>query len=447
MKKMIPQKLKNIYHLFWAILANFWFCFPSKKINVIGVTGTNGKTTTVQMIVKVLEAGGRKVAMASTINFQLGEKEWINTTKFTTLSAWQVQKFLSQAVKEKCQYAVLETSSHALDQNRVWGVRYKTAVITNITREHLDYHLSMEKYREAKKKLFEKAETAIVNLEMTEPKGFLSKNQTKVIGYAKNATAESFKGEKIVAENLQLSLQGSRFMIKGVPFQLSLIGEFNVENALAAISVGVAENIALVSISQALRSIQNVPGRLEFVENKRDLNILIDYAVTPDSLEKLYALIKKINERQGKIIAVLGACGDRDRGKRPIMGEIVSHYADIVILTDEDPYFEDPNQIISELKAGIPICHSEAAEGGSKNLINSLDDARDDNFCKIENVNLWIIRDREKAIEKALAISKSSDFVVVTGKGAEMTMAIGKKRIPWNDRAVIEKLLSSEKFA
>ena len=143
MKKLIPQKLKNYYHLIQAVAANFVYGFPSKKIKVIGVTGTNGKTTTVQMIARILEEAGHKVAMASTINFKIGEKEWVNKTKFTTLSSFSVQKFIQRAVKEKCGYAVLETSSHALDQNRVWGVSYRTAVITNVTREHLDYHKNM----------------------------------------------------------------------------------------------------------------------------------------------------------------------------------------------------------------------------------------------------------------------------------------------------------------
>lgn len=415
MKKIIPQKLKNIYHLGQAVLANFWFGFPSKKISVIGVTGTNGKTTTVQMIVKILEANGKKVAMASTINFQLGENKWINETKFTTLSPWQIQKFLKKAVMDNCQYAVLETSSHALDQNRVWGVRYAMAVITNITREHLDYHLTMENYRVAKRKLFERSEEAVVNLEMDNPQDFLLANNKRKIGYAKKPVNGFSATEKIIAENPAMNLDGSYFQIKDTLFHLPLIGEFNIENALAAIGAGVLAGVSLSTMSRALEKINNIPGRLEFIQNNKNLNILIDYAVTPDSLEKLYQLIDTLNVKKKKIIAVFGACGDRDRGKRPLMGEIVSRYADTIILTDEDPYFEDPNQIISELKSGI------------KN--------------KAENVDLWIIRDRREAIKKALFVAQEGDFVVVTGKGAETTMAIGRKRLPWSDRKIIEELL------
>jgi UDP-N-acetylmuramoyl-L-alanyl-D-glutamate--2,6-diaminopimelate ligase len=194
-----------------------------------------------------------------------------------------------------------------------------------------------------------------------------------------------------------------------------LLGKFNVENALAATCVGISEGIDLEIIKAALEKIRLVSGRMEKVENNKGLNIIIDYALTPDSLEKLYELIKKININKNKIIAVFGSCGERDRGKRPLMGEIVSQNADFVIVTNEDPYGEDPEQIINEVASGI------------KN--------------KIESENFWKILDRRDAIKKSLQIAKLGDFVVVTGKGAEETMAIGKKRIPWNDKKIIQGLL------
>ena len=184
MKKIIPQPIKNIYHLFQAVLANFIYGFPGRNIKVIGVTGTNGKTTTVQMITKILEEAGRKVAMASTINFKIGEKEWVNKSKFTTLSSFQIQKFILDAVKSGCKYLVLETSSHSLDQYRVWGIKFDTAVITNVTREHLDYHETMEEYRAAKLKLFRKAKTAVVNLDMERPEEYLDCKAENIFGYS-----------------------------------------------------------------------------------------------------------------------------------------------------------------------------------------------------------------------------------------------------------------------
>ncbi len=417
LKQSIPQNIKNIYHLAQAILANLIYGFPSKKIKVIGVTGTNGKTTTVQMIAKILEEAEFKTAVASTINFRINGNEEINKTKFTTLSSWAVQKFIKKAIKNKCEYLVLETSSHSLDQYRVWGVAYQTAVVTNITREHLDYHKTMEEYRKAKIRLFKKVKTAVVNLDMEKPEEFLSIATGKKVTYSlKNSKAD------VLAENIEVGIQDTRYKIQDTNFKLNLLGEFNIENALAATSVGLSENIDLETIARALEKIKLVPGRMERVINEKEINIIIDYAVTPDSLEKLYELIKSIRDNSpeiresSKIIAVFGSCGERDRGKRPIMGEIVSKKADFVIVTNEDPYDEDPMQIINEVSEGI------------KN--------------RIEGNNFWKILDRREAIRKALELAKAGDFIVVTGKGAEEIMAVGDKRIPWNDRKVIEEELN-----
>jgi UDP-N-acetylmuramoyl-L-alanyl-D-glutamate--2,6-diaminopimelate ligase len=338
----------------------------------------------------------------------------VNKTKLTTLSSFQVQKFIKQAVKADCECVVLETSSHSLDQYRVWGIKYVTAVITNITREHLDYHETMESYRQAKLKLFKRVKTAVINLDMENPEEFLGTSAENKITYSlKNP------GANVLAENIVLGTSETKFSVRDMEFNLKLLGEFNIENALAAISVGISEGISLEIIKKALEKIKLIPGRMEYVKNNKDLNIFIDYAVTPDSLEKLYTLIKKINTPAGgvksKIIAVFGSCGERDRGKRPIMGEIVSKSADYIIVTNEDPYNEDPQRIIDEVAVGV------------KN--------------KNEEENFWKIIDRREAIKKSLQIAKPGDFVIVTGKGAEETMAIGKKIILWNDRKVIEEEL------
>ena len=427
MKKLLPQKLKNIYHLLQAVLANFYYGFPSSKIKIIGVTGTNGKTTTVQMIAKILEEDGKKVALASTINFQLGKKKWVNKTKFTTLSAFQVQQFIRKAVKEGCQYLVLETSSHSLDQNRVWGVRYDTAVITNITREHLDYHKTMPAYRRVKRKLFNSVDRVIVNLDMEKPEDFLVNQASQKYGYSTKHShykIEHSQNIKIIqAKKIKINNKETLYQVGKINYQIKLPGLFNLENALAATSVGLAYGIKGKIISQALAKIAGVPGRMEYVSNERNLKIIIDYAVTPDSLEKLYALvatIKNIGNRQGKVIAVFGACGERDRGKRPIMGRIVDKQADYIIVTNEDPYNEDPKKIIQEVAEGI------------KN--------------KKENQNFWRILDRRQAIRKALQIAQPNDVVVVTGKGAEETMAIGQKRIKWNDKKIIQAELQKLKL-
>ncbi len=431
MKRLIPQKLKNYYHLCQAVAANFWYGFPSKKIKVIGVTGTNGKTTTVQIITKILEEAGFKVAMASTINFKLNGKEEVNKTKFTTLSAFAVQKFIMDAVLGGHDFVVLETSSHSLDQYRVWGVEYDTAVITNVTREHLDYHKTIEEYRCAKLKLFKKVKNIIVNLDMEKPEEFLGMEAENKYGYSVKFSISNFqfsnniqipnsKLKTVFAENIELGIDGSSYRLQATNYKLKLPGKFNIENALAATCVGMIYDVSEEIILRALEKIKGVLGRMEYVETDKGLNIIIDYAVTPDSLEKLYELIENINTQNKKVIAVFGSCGERDRGKRPIMGEIVSRSADYVIITNEDPYGEDPVQIMNELESGIK--NHELGKTYFK------------------------IIDRRGAIKKALQIARSGDFVVVTGKGAEETMAVSAtKRIPWNDKKIIQEILRESK--
>lgn len=410
-KQFIPRSFKNIYHFFNAVCASVVFGFPGKKLQIIGVTGTDGKTTTVQCIATIFREAGKKVAVASTINFRIHDREWTNTSKFTTLSGWRVQKFLREAVNSGCEIAILEVSSHALDQCRVWGVPFEVAVITNITREHLDYHVTMEKYRYAKRKLFKKARVGIVNLDMERSEEFLEKPPEKHITYSRLDPSAD-----ILAEQVNVTLEGSTFLIGELKFHLNIPGLFNVENALASIATAISFDIPLDIIRRVFENIHGVRGRMERVPNNRDIVVLIDYAVTPNALEQLYALIKSMKSKESsKIIAVFGACGNRDRGKRPLMGEIVSSYADSIILTNEDPYMEDPERIVSEIKKGIVNKKSEE--------------------------NLFVVMDRREAIAKALQIAVPGDIVVVTGKGAEETMAIGDKRILWNDRHVIEEEL------
>ncbi|MDP1845697.1 MAG: Mur ligase family protein [Candidatus Moranbacteria bacterium] len=209
MKKIIPQTIKNIYHFFQAVLANIRYGFPSRKLKIIGVTGTNGKTTTVQMIAKILEESGRKIAVASTINFKIGDREWVNDTKFTTFSSFKLQEFLKKADEAGCEYAIIEVTSHAFDQNRVWGVDFDVAVITNITREHLDYHKTMERYQKAKQRLFEMVAekedgVAVVNLNMENAEGLLKYGAKKIFGYFLESQSSKLKA---ITQNLKLLLR------------------------------------------------------------------------------------------------------------------------------------------------------------------------------------------------------------------------------------------------
>lgn len=408
--KMLPQTVKNLYHRTRAVLANIYYGFPGKKLRVIGVTGTNGKTTTTQFITAILLQAEKKVAMASTINFQIGKRAWVNASKFTTLSPWKLQRFLRDAVKEGCEYAVIETSSHALDQDRVWGIPYEIAVMTNVTREHLDYHETMARYRKAKCKLFARAQSSVVNLDMEDPQFFCLTKKEKTLTYSiKDPQAQ------LLATDISLDFHGTEFTVDGTHFHLKVPGLFNIENALAALGVARLLQIDFSVAEVALRNILGVPGRMELVPNHMNADILIDYAVTPDAFEKLYASILPLKIPGSQIIHVFGACGERDRGKRPQMGEIASSYADVIILTNEDPFYEDPEQVIDDIEAGV---------------------------SKKKEKNYFRIFDRREAIHKALSLAEIGDIVLITGKGAEVTMALGDARVPWNERQVVEEELA-----
>lgn len=411
LSKLVPQSIKNIFwHFPQAVLAAYWYGFPGRKLKVVGITGTNGKTTTTTLIGRMLEAAGRKVAVASTIAVRMNGEERVNATKFTTASPWAVQQFLREAVTNDCEYAVLEVSSHALDQYRVWGIHFVVAVITNITREHLDYHHTLEQYREAKEKLFQMADIGVVNLDMVKPETFLQLTEKTWMYSTKEKTAD------VVADDINLDFRGSTFRALATSFTTTLPGLFNIENALAMIATGQALAVSKEAMQEALRETRGIPGRMELVPNDRGVDILIDYAVTPDSFEKLYTTVSPLKIPGTKMIHVFGACGERDRGKRPEMGKLASENADIIILTNEDPYYEDPEKIIDDIEEGISR--------------------------KKQNEQYYRIFDRRSAIRKALELSERGDIVLITGKGAEETMAIGNQRISWQERRVIEEELA-----
>lgn len=454
------QKVKNSYHWCRALLANVYYGFPSKQLYVIGVTGTNGKTTTVNLIASILERAGFLVGVSSTVNVCIGKKRKTNASKFTTPDAFSYQRFLADCVKAGCRFAVVEVSSHALDQYRDWGTDYDCAVITNVTREHLDYHVTMEDYRRAKQRLFRRVAfnsgskqgcpsgVIVVNCDMERPGDFILGGRDRIYIYRKekiagdpyNKLSVGKKGSTQKADNMLKTLtlepshmlearklasdsRGSSFRVDGTSYHLKIPGVFNVENALAALAVGRICGIPEKTAKQALESFAGVSGRMEYVANKKGISIIIDYAVTPDSMEQVGSLVSGNflqRKKGGSLIWVFGSCGNRDRGKRPIMGEIGARHADVVIITNEDPYYEDPTRIIDEVFSGV-------LRSGTKK----------------ENQNAFRIFDRREAIEKALTMAKEGDTVLITGKGAEENMKIGDALVPWNDRSVVEEVLIS----
>lgn len=412
--QLFPQGIKNCYHLGNAVLANIVYGFPSRTMTIIGITGTNGKTTITQMIGAILRAAEKKTAVASTIDFWINDVRTVNSSKFTTGNSWQLQKFLRQAKQAGCEYVVLETSSHALHQHRIWGVQYDVAVLTNITREHLDYHKTLKRYRAAKKILFRHVKKAVINADIKNVWEFVraveKKEGTVTLYSTKDKEANLFAG------GIQLDFHKTEFRINDEVYYLRIPGIFNVENALAAIGVAKIFEVPYEVTRKALAEIKGVPGRMEIVPNDKKIDIIIDYAVTPDAFKKLYESVLPLKIPGTKIIHVFGACGERDRGKRRILGEIAARRADIIILTNEDPYHENGERILDEIELGVERFRKKDRE-------------------------YFRIYDRREAITKALALAEIGDIVLITGKGAETTMAIGDQRIPWEEKKVIEECL------
>ena len=407
LKKIIPDFLLNWYHFAWAFLGAIIYGFPSRKLKVIGVTGTNGKSTVVFLISRILEKAGYQVAALSSIQFKIKDRVWPNDLKMTMPGRITIQKFLKQANKAGCQYVVLEVTSEGIKQHRHQFINFQTAVFTNLTKEHIKSHGNFENYKKAKGKLFKALKSngkMIINSDDPNADYFLGFKAREKMEYSLKS-----------AKDIEFSRNGISFKFKETQFNLNLIGKFNIYNALAAILVGLSEKIPLNKIKLALENIKGIPGRMEFVV-KEPFTVIVDYAHTPDALEKVYQTIRE--SFSGKIIGVLGAAGGgRDKWKRLKFGKIAEKYLDKIIITNEDPYNEDPSQILSEIKSGIS------------------------NF-KFQISNFHEILDRREAIRKAINLAKQDDVIIITGKGCEPWMCVANnKKVPWDDREVVREEL------
>lgn len=415
--------LRLFYHQIKAAIAVLIYRFPSKHLNVIGVTGTNGKTTTCNLISMILEEAGHKVGMATTINFQIGTLKWNNISKQTTMSPFVLQKLLRRMVNEGCSHAVLEVTSHALTQSRVLGINFDTAVFTNISEDHIEYHGSLQMYLQAKGMLFKK-----LNKSGRKPKipkiSILNMDDPQFTYFDHFIVDRKYtyglKKGTCYATNVRLSPGGSKFLLHipndQIEINMKVPGEFNIYNALAAATVALANNINLTFIKRGIEKAAGIPGRMEALNLGQPYSIVVDYAHAPDSLEKLFSLYRKLTP--GNLYAVFGATGGgRDKAKRPKMGRIASEYADFIILTNDDPYEEDEMQIIDQIAEGIK---------------------------RKEGNRLWKIPHRYEAIRLALTLANEGDSVVIAGKGSEEVQIIGNERIPWDDRHAVRELLSRE---
>ncbi len=407
-KNITPKFLFKLYYKAWAVLANLVYRFPSRKLIVIGVTGTKGKSTVSNMIWKVLNDNGFQTGMTTTANFRIGDKEWINDTKMTMQGRMRLQKLLRQMVRAGCTHAVIETSSEGIKQFRHWGIDYDMAVFTNLTPEHIESHGSFENYKIAKAELFKKLQgrgTIIVNID-DEYGGFYNNYPAdKHITYSINNSSD------IQASDIQIKPNGSYFIVNNIPFYLPLRGDFNIYNTLAAIAVARSFGIAWEEIVKSIADFSYMPGRMEEIRSGKGFSVFVDYAHTAESLEKVYKALKPKN---GRLITVLGSCGGgRDKAKRPILGVLAGQYADIAFITDEDPYDEDPQSIIDEVWAGLSAY----------------------------DIEKYKILNRAEAIKKAINTAQAGDVVVITGKGSEQCLVTNKGKISWDDRKIVKKYI------
>ncbi|TSC71188.1 MAG: hypothetical protein G01um101470_719 [Parcubacteria group bacterium Gr01-1014_70] len=394
-RRLIPsylfRLLQPFYHRFLALLAAVVYRFPSQHMTVIGVTGTNGKSTTVELLAEIIEEAGYRVASVSSIRFRIADHEKPNDTKMTMPGRFFLQKFLRLAVRQGCTHAVLEVTSEGIKQFRHAHITFDVAVITNIAPEHIESHGSFESYRDAKADLFRGSPTHVLNSDDKNSYAYLSRLP------AKKRFAYSLKE---FPKNIHLRLPG----------------DFNRANALAAFTAAGAIGISAEASKRALERVDYIPGRLEVVQS-RPFGVVVDYAHTPDALEKVYTEVSA-----PRLICVLGSAGGgRDKWKRPEMGRIAARYCGEIILTNEDPYDEDPNRIVLDIKSGIA---------------NS-------NF---QITNLKIMLDRRQAIREAISLARKNDVIIVTGKGCESWMMGPKgEKIPWDDRAVVREEIQNVK--
>jgi UDP-N-acetylmuramoyl-L-alanyl-D-glutamate--2,6-diaminopimelate ligase len=408
-------------------LANLSCAFyhnPAQRLCTIGVTGTDGKTTTSNLIYTLLETAGRRTGLMTTANFKLNGKEWENTYRQSTLEPLEIQQMLRHFLDEGVSYAVIEATSHGLELQKVRGCDFDIGVVTNITHEHLDFHKTLAAYRRAKARLFEMLDpqrdkgmgsrpVAILNRDDSSYEVLKPYCRVPILDYGIDTPAS------IRAIDIQLRASSTSFRVifpdAECNIETQLVGRFNISNCLAAITAAYSQGISLEDITQALATVKGVAGRMEHIDEGQSFSVVVDYTHTPDSLKKVLATLRPMT--QGNLLLVFGSAGERDKQKRPTMGQIAAEMTDFFVITDEDPREEDREQILHEIAAG--------AQAAGKRL-------GDDFLC---------IADRRAAIAAALAHARAGDTVLLAGKGHEQSIIIGREKQPWDDRRVARELL------
>lgn len=438
-KKLIPEQFISLYHLALAALAAFYYGWPSKKMIVIGITGTKGKTSAANFIWSVLTAGGQRTGLIGTANIRIGEIEMLNRYHMTMPGRFILQKLLKQMLDAGCKFAVVETTSEGIKQWRHFGIFYDVAIFTNLTPEHLEAHdNSFERYKEAKGRMFktlyhgshkiiegyEIKKIIIVNYDDLHKEYFLNFPADKKITFG------TIEGTDFQAEKIKLTGNGLEFFVDSTLYGINILGKFNVYNALPAVVIGSVFDISNKRIYEGLRSLKNIPGRMEKIDEGQEFAIFVDYAHEKEGMSAVLETAREIAEESigfpsqaRKVIVLLGAeGGGRDKAKRPILGEIAAKNADFVVISNVDPYEDNPKEICEDIAV--------AAE----------------KFGKIRNENLFIIEDRREGIKKAISLASKNDVVLITGKGSEQSIVIHGKRYPWDDRIVVREELNKLKL-
>ncbi len=391
------RKLKNLYHLFNAVYWTYRCGYPAKKLYIIGVTGTDGKTTTCTLIYEILKAAGIKVGLLTTVAAVIGGEEIETGLHTTNPDPSLLQPILKKAAEKGITHMVLEVTSHGLDQNRVWGCNFQIGVLTNVTHEHLDYHGSFEKYREAKLKLFRNVKYAVLNRDDPSYDNF----QFLISNFKSIPKIKIFKYTKTKIENISPELAG----------------DYNGHNIAAAEMVCRILGINQGVIAKVIKEFRGVPGRREEVKAGQNFKVYVDFAHTPNALEAVLTQLKKELPKGKKLVAVFGATGERDKEKRPMMGEIAAKLADVMIITSDDIRSEDQDEIAAQIMSGIPE-------------------------TQLKDIKVFKENDRKKAIIMAIKMAKAGDIVLLAGKGHEKTILLGKTEYPWSDAEVAKELLT-----
>ncbi|MFN7171000.1 MAG: UDP-N-acetylmuramoyl-L-alanyl-D-glutamate--2,6-diaminopimelate ligase, partial [Candidatus Omnitrophota bacterium] len=414
-KGVIFIGVKDTRHILAKLAANF-YKHPSTKLKVIGVTGTNGKTTTTYLIESILKTAGFKTGLIGTINYRFGER--VIPALNTTPGAVQLQELLFSMQREMIDYTVMEVSSHSLEQGRVDEIDFHAGIFTNLGMDHLDYHKTLENYFNAKAKLFTKLNSsswAVVNIDDQWGKEMLIRTSAKTVTYGINKPAD------VEARRIHLHCEGSQFLVNTpygeIEIVTPLLGIHNIYNILASISLGIAEKIPLEIIKSGIENISCVRGRLEPVDAGQPFKVFVDYAHTDSALKNVISSLKVLF--RGRIIVVFGCGGDRCREKRPVMGKIASELADYVILTTDNPRSEEPEAIIRTIEKGF---------------LRGFD-------------RYQVILDRYAAIKEALSMAGEDDVVLIAGKGHEPYQIFKNVTVPFDDRIVVREILLENNFS